>query len=263
MIQELLRDASNVSTPRNPFVLQTMRKAKCIILATNNTKNALPKWAQAKSTVVPAIGVEKQPERVPRDSRLADELSVLYVGRLLHWKGVHLAIRAFAEFNRATPNARLTIHRDGPERDRLERLAANLGLGSRIRFDGEGRFEEVQQMYDRHDILLFPSFHDSGGLVAVEAMSQGLPVICLDLGGPAVSVTDDVGIKVKARNPAQATHDLALALERLAADPELRACMGEAGRRRVADMYDWDRKGELLRDLYPSVARDEQVAPQL
>ena len=69
-----------------------------------------------------------------------------------------------------------------------------------------------------------------------------------------MTVTNDVGIKVRAGNPAQTIEDLAIALEQLAADPQRRAQMGEAGRRRAAHVYDWHHTGELLRDLYTSAA---------
>jgi glycosyltransferase involved in cell wall biosynthesis len=84
-------------------------------------------------------------------------------------------------------------------------------------------------------------------------MSRGLPVICLNLGGPAHSVTDGVGIRIDARTPSQASRDMAAALARLAADPGLRLRMGTAGRARIAKAFDWDTKGDLLRDLYAAV----------
>lgn len=254
MIQELLRDASNLLTRFDPLVRHTVRKASKILVTTEDTRRVLPRWAQMKSLIVPAQGIQKEPKPVARTRRHPDHgLSVLYVGRLVHWKGAQLAIRAFADFSRRAPAARMTIRRDGPERGRLERLAARLGVDSSIRFEGEGAYQDAMDLYERHDVLLFPSFHDSGGCAVVEAMSRGLPAICLDLAGPAVVVTDDVGIKIRARSSTQVVRHLAAALERLRADPQLRARMAEAAYRRVAEMYDWDRKGQLIKHLYDQV----------
>ena len=255
MIQELLRDVSNLLTRLDPLVRHTVRKASKILVTTEDTRKVLPQWAQTKSLIVPAQGIQKEPEPVTRTRRRPDHgLSVLFVGRLIHWKGAQLAIRAFAEFSGRAPAARMTMRRDGPERGRLERLAARLGVGSGIRFEGEGAYQEAMDLYESHDVLLFPSLHDSGGCAVVEAMSRGLPIVCLDLGGPALAVTDGVGIKIRARSPTQVVHELAVALERLRADPQLRARMAEAGLLRVAEVYDWDHKGELLLELYDSLS---------
>jgi glycosyltransferase involved in cell wall biosynthesis len=177
----------------------------------------------------------------------------------MHWKGVHLAIRAFAEYLQRAGDARLTIHMDGPDRPRLEALTRRLGITRAVVFDVTSTAADVQRMYDEHDVLLFPSLHDSGSFVTLEAMSRAMPVICLDLGGPAHSVTDAVGIRVEAKSPAQAVRDMAEALSRLGDDGELRTRMGEAGRRRLAESFSWESKGEFLRCLYAAAAAEGQV----
>ena len=73
------------------------------------------------------------------------------------------------------------------------------------------------------------SFRDSGGFVVLEAMAAGLPVVCLRLGGPALTVTDETGIRVAAESPHQVVRDLAQAFEWLAKNPDDRHQMGEAG----------------------------------
>jgi glycosyltransferase involved in cell wall biosynthesis len=84
-------------------------------------------------------------------------------------------------------------------------------------------------------------------------MAAGRPVVCLDLGGPATQVTEETGIKVPALDPNQAVSGLAEAMTRLACDPELRDRMGQAGQKRVKEIYDWDVKGQALVRLYEEV----------
>ena len=60
--------------------------------------------------------------------------------------------------------------------------------------------KELYKYYETHDCFLFPSFHDSGGMVVLEAFSNGLPVICLDIGGPNKLVDSSCGFKVKVQN---------------------------------------------------------------
>jgi glycosyltransferase involved in cell wall biosynthesis len=100
------------------------------------------------------------------------------------------------------------------------------------------------------DVFLFPSLRDGGGAVVVEAMAMGMAVICLDLSGPGMHVTNDCGIKVAPCSPRQAVQDMAMALERLYRDRELCAQMGRVARARAEHLYDWDRLGDRLREIY-------------
>jgi glycosyltransferase involved in cell wall biosynthesis len=81
-------------------------------------------------------------------------------------------------------------------------------------------------------------------------MAESKPVVCLDLGGPGEIVRDDCGIKIHPGTPGQVVADFAAALSRLAADPALRQTLGEAGRRRVIEQFDWDKKGEQMMEIY-------------
>ena len=83
-------------------------------------------------------------------------------------------------------------------------------------------------------------------------MASGRPVICLDLGGPAVQVTEHTGIKVSAQAPQQAIQDIAAAMQQLAHDTELRSQMGQAGRCLVNENFSWTVVGERLDTLYQS-----------
>jgi glycosyltransferase involved in cell wall biosynthesis len=101
--------------------------------------------------------------------------------------------------------------------------------------------------------MLFPSLHDSGGWVSLEAMAARRPIVCLDLGGPGLQVTSDVGVKVPALNPRQAIAGLAEALKALAGKPAIRLRLGECARARVEHHFNWDKKGAEFAALYSSV----------
>jgi glycosyltransferase involved in cell wall biosynthesis len=172
------------------------------------------------------------------------------MGRLLHWKGFHLGIAAFAVFRKEWPDGEYWILGDGPERERLMALARRLGVGDSVRLLGSRPRASVLESLAHCDVLVHPSLHDSGGLVCPEAMAAGRPVICLDLGGPALQVTEQTGFKVPAETPDQVVHDIADAMLRLARDPELRRRMGDAGRRRAFDFCSWNRKGDYINTVY-------------
>ena len=103
------------------------------------------------------------------------------------------------------------------------------------------------------DTFLFPSLRDGGGAVVVEAMAARKPVVCMDLAGPGLHVTEECGIKIPARSPDEAIQLMAQALERLYHDRELCVKMGQAGRARAEKVYRWDHLGERLLKIYEDV----------
>lgn len=84
-------------------------------------------------------------------------------------------------------------------------------------------------------------------------MAIGVPVICLDLGGPALQVSDMTGIKVRAGSPPQVIEDLAAAISSLAADPHSRERLGVAARKHVQERSLWEVKGELMASIYDQI----------
>ena len=109
-------------------------------------------------------------------------------------------------------------------------------------------------------VLVHPSLHDSGSFACLEAMAAHRPVICLDLGGPAVIVSDECGFKVSADNPAQAVDEMAKVMRRLANDCDLRARMGAAAGRRAAEEFNWEKKIEVFEHLYAEILQSPKTA---
>ncbi len=178
------------------------------------------------------------------------------IARLLHWKGFHLGLRAFAKANLL--DAEYWILGDGPEMKRLQSLAFDLGIAQQVKFWGLLPREEVLQKLSQSSILVHPSLHDSGGWVCLEAMAAGRPVICLDLGGPAVQVTPETGFKVPAHNPEQSASGLSEAMVTLASDKNLRLQMGQSGQRRVRECYSWEVKGKQLAEIYEEIVAQQK-----
>jgi len=100
------------------------------------------------------------------------------------------------------------------------------------------------------DVFLFPSFRDGGGAVVVEAMAAGLPVVCLDSGGPGFHVQPRWGFKIEPGRPGEVVEAFARALRVLARDREFRRSLGRSGQQRAHDYYLWDRRGERLAAIY-------------
>jgi glycosyltransferase involved in cell wall biosynthesis len=151
----------------------------------------------------------------------------LALGRLHPNKGFELLLEALA----ATREVSLWIAGDGPLRPRLERVATRLGIIGRVRFLGWR--EDVARLLATADLLVCPSLYEPLGNVVIEAWSAGLPVVATASDGPAGLIQDgESGILVPLPGSrGGGSQALAQAIERVCADPALRAKLGEAGRR--------------------------------
>jgi glycosyltransferase involved in cell wall biosynthesis len=252
-LYEAMRALRMQTTRVDPLVQLALRRSRRLLVATPETRRYLPARRQDAACLLHTTAVEG--ELTQRALPRRDGARIVTAGRLVHWKGAHLGIQAFARARRQHPRATLTIVGDGPQRARLEALVTRLGLDGQVTFVGERTRAETLELLAASDVLLFPSLHDSGAATILEAMALGLPVICLDAGGARVSVDDASGIRVPVTTPERVIAELAAALEQLLADDERRVAMGVAARRRVEALYTWDRRSAMLLDLLSSAAR--------
>lgn len=177
-------------------------------------------------------------------------LSLLTVGRLVPRKGVDLVLRALA----LLPDARLTVV-GGPDRAalagdpeavRLRRLAHDLGVGHRVDLVGAVPHEEMAVRYAAADVVVCAPVYEPFGIVPLEAMASGRPVVATAVGGLTDSVVDGLtGLLV----PSGDARALAGALRALA-DPRRRRAMGRAGTRRARTLYGWDTVAARTAEVY-------------
>jgi glycosyltransferase involved in cell wall biosynthesis len=244
---ERIRDISSATISFNPMVRPGFSNAAVIFVSTSDTQKVFKGHLHDKTVVFSQLGLSELPPPKPRRRNHPPKL--LYAGRLLYWKGVHIAIRAFAALTARGTDARFTIVGDGPERSRLEQLATSQGVRDRIEFISRIPQAELFDLYCTHELLLFPSLHDSGGLVVLEALSWGLPVVCFDLGGPKEVVTANSGVIVKTskRNTEQIAISLAETIFSLLESPQKMADLSRGAvtraqefilSKRIVELYD-------------------------
>lgn len=262
MIYEVARDAVRKLVRFDPLVRLTLRRASAVLATTEETAERLRRLGCRRVSVFSQVALSRNELSQMPGPRFnsAKTLLVLSIGRFLHWKGFDFGLRAFALALRQFPDARYWLIGDGPERVRLAALARHLGIAEHVHFMAIMPRQQVLENIAECDILLHPSLHDSGSCVCVEAMAVGVPVICLDLGGPALQVSDSTGIKVRANSPQQVIEDLAAAIDFLAAHPLCRERMGAAGRKQVQERSLWETKGKLMASIYNRVLQPKTPA---
>jgi glycosyltransferase involved in cell wall biosynthesis len=179
-------------------------------------------------------------KRIPAKGYSNKEVRVLYVGRFIPGKEADLAVRAFSIFCKSHPGVAEFDLIGGKTylRDRIDDLIESEDVSDSVRTYGWMDHEEVKQLYSDYDVFLFPSLRDSDGTVVFESLSAGLPVICLDLGGPPKVVGKNGGIIVPAQTETEGevVEGLALALERICGDGELLVRLKEAALQRAKEL---------------------------
>ncbi|NYZ17918.1 glycosyltransferase [Azospirillum sp. RWY-5-1] len=198
----------------------------------------------------PRAGAEPpHPALSPEGRGFTAPLRLLVVGRLVRQKGVDLILEAMA---RTPVPLDLTVVGDGGARPALEAQAAALGLQTRVRFAGWLERTALPDAYRAADLFVFPSRDEGMPNVVLEAMATGLPVAATDIAGNRDLVVDgETGFLL----PVDDVAALTAALERLAANPDLRRRMGAAGRRRVVERFSWAAVATAYRGLALGVDR--------
>ncbi len=253
--------------------------ADAILVANERTVTRLPRAVRRRPTyVVSDVGVDLA--ELPPPGQVGSEqvgseqvgsepapggVQICFAGRLVDWKGVDLLLDAFAgAVTEAQEGTGLTLRilGDGPCRDALEAQADRLGLSSHVEFAGWlDRAAVLTRMQDS-DIFVLPSLEEAGGAVVLEAMACGLPVVVPDWGGPSYLVDDTCGIRVAPVDRARYVAGLQAGIVRLAGDRPLRERMGNAGRARVEQHFDWQRIAADVLAVYEQLlARDATARP--
>jgi glycosyltransferase involved in cell wall biosynthesis len=258
-IYETLRRAWRFVGECDPFTRMTARRSVIAYATTEDTAQRLRKLGAShverlSESGMSELEIEQLSQCLPPTG---SSVRFINIARLLHWKGIYLGLRAFAQAN--LPEAEYWIMGEGPELAPLQALTLDLGIADRVKFWGLLPREEVLVKLGQCAALVHPSLHDSGGWVPLEAMASGRPIICLDLGGPSELVTPDIGIKVPAHTPEQAVSDLGEAMIKLAKDKNLCIQMGQAGRQKIKDYYSWEAKGKLLAHIYKDLVSTKQT----
>jgi glycosyltransferase involved in cell wall biosynthesis len=200
-IVDFIRDISNTWIKFDPLMNLTFKTATKILVKAKESKACIPKKFQNKVDLCLDSGIDA-PQQYP-DRPTHPHPKILFVGRLIYWKGLHIALSAFAKLLNRCPDARFTIIGNGQDQKRFHKLAEKLNISENIDWVEWVQFEELENIYLAHDLFLFPSLHDSGGTVISEAAAMGLPTICLDIGGPGAITSPECAVKIDPGNKSE------------------------------------------------------------
>ncbi|MFB2934104.1 glycosyltransferase family 4 protein [Aerosakkonemataceae cyanobacterium BLCC-F154] len=192
---------------------------------------------------------------------------ILYVGRFDKRKGIETLVRAVGQSEtRKNNQLKLIIgggfrpgHSDGKEHDRIAKIVNELGLNDITIFPGRLSREALPIYYTAADLTVVPSHYEPFGLVTIEAMACGTPVIGSDVGGLQFTIKPEVtGLLCPPKDSAA----FAVAIDRILSQPKWRNELGINARKRVQEMFSWDGVASQLSNLYLDLIK-QPVAKEL
>jgi glycosyltransferase involved in cell wall biosynthesis len=237
----------------DPLYWLTVARADVVIPGNREvaTRFQLRLLAAGRCVVESGIGIEDIPSTA--DSQRKNNV-ILYVGRFHYVKCPHIVIQAFYELIKSVPDAILIMIGSGPEEKSLRDKVKALGLEDRVKFPGWKNRAEVLEYMKSSSMFLFPST-EGAGMVVLEAMACGLPVVCLDFGGPADMVENGCGIRIPLGSADEIVAGLGKALTTLCTNDDLRSRMAAEARRVARERYMWENKRRVLSIIYERVLK--------
>ena len=222
------------------------RSAAALILASRDTWRQMPPRYHDKCFYIPENAVDPARFTRRRDRTASRPLRLVYLGRLVPYKGPDMALEA-AKPLLERGDVTLDIWGDGPLKPDLEKMAAGL---PGVRLGGWIEHAKVQDILADADLLVFPSIREFGGGVALEAMAVGTPAMVVDYGGPAELVTRETGWLIPLGEREQIVTSLRSELERMVAAPGEVDEKGRRSQREVAEKFTWPVKARQSRQVY-------------
>jgi glycosyltransferase involved in cell wall biosynthesis len=182
------------------FIKQVISKSDCLLTVSSKLADQMQTHTKDKKIEVVPNVVDKDYFTPPSKQRDAHLFRILTVALLTPVKGIDVLLKAFAQAFDPNDNVLLEIGGDGIHRKELEKLTAKLHLENRVRFLGLLSREQVLEAMRRSNISVLPSYVETFGVVLIEAMATGLPVVATRCGGPEDIVAPETGWLIEPGN---------------------------------------------------------------
>lgn len=241
------RKLLKISACINPLFLYTASKSKVILCRTRDTANLFPKRYRSRINILEDGAIEPDIFDYHANHKIQNEIRIISTSRLIGFKNVISIIEAL-QLVPSSYKINCVIIGSGPEKQKIQKLSSESPHS--IIFKEHLSRNEVLQELANSDIFISPSLRDACNLSLLEAMAIGLPVICLNWSGMAISTDDSCAIRLPVTDPKQMPQDMAAAIIKLIENPQLREQLGNAGRKRIKEVFNWEAKEQFMENLF-------------
>jgi glycosyltransferase involved in cell wall biosynthesis len=251
-LKEHMRNISNWLSLRMKRRVHAAAKQAAVVLAANSTNQRdfqLVFRRPVELLLETGIFAVQQPD--PAKFRQPGPLRLLWSGELTTRKALPLLIEALALLDDEL-GFELRVLGKGPREDEWKRLVRELGLEHRIHFIGHLPLDQALAQFKWAHLLVFTSLRDTSGNVVLEALSNGVPVICFDHQGAGDIVTPECGIKIPVTDPRDAVPAFAKCIRSMAEDRGMLLHLSNGACSRARD-YLWTKNGDRVNSIYWSL----------
>lgn len=232
-----------------PTIRSTYRNAAAIIAGSCHTSGELTHH-QRPMIYIPENGIDTARFGSAAEIRKRhDKLRLVFVGRLVPYKGADIALEACCELLRAG-KAHFDIIGDGPDMAALKSLVAKLEIEHAVTLHGWQSHENVAGLLQTADVMVFPSVREFGGGVVLEAMACGVVPIVIAYGGPGELVTPECGFAIPIGARATITRQIETTVAAIANNEFNLDVMSPAAKERIAKLYSWQAKAAQISAVY-------------
>lgn len=239
------------------FSYLTVRKSNAIVFRNESAKKSFLKYNDAKYIVISETATSISNIETPKT--IQKNMHAICVGRMNYWKGFLFAVKGFHSFLNKGGKGKLELFGDGTEKDIIENYIELNNLQKHIFIRGFVDNSIVLKKMKEANVLIHPSFRDGGSWAIMEAMSNGLPVICLNTSGPKDMVTEECGLLINMKSPNQVVQDIGVGLLELFNDEKKYRQLSGNAIRRIVEEYNWEKRGEQIKEVYEHVLGDERI----
>lgn len=227
-----------------PLTVRIWRKAKSVIALSDSLRSTALKTSPIQRIGVIRNGINAELFYSKASIKDGKPLKLVTVSRLIERKGIEYILAAIAELSDS--NVTLTIVGEGNYERQLKKICEDYSLQSIVKFHGYCSNEMLTSIYQDHDVFILTSIAESFGIVFLEAMASGLPIIGAKAGGIPDIVAEENGILVEPCS----VNEIKEAILKMRDQPSLRREMGMENRKKILNQYGWRKVAEMYQNIY-------------
>lgn len=193
---------------KNKKIQKMLNNAAKVIVTTPETKKIVEEYCSSNLMVMQAIGLTENQVELTTIKKIREKnstIQLLFLGELKFWKGIDLLIKVANEMKKRDLGFHFNIVGAGHDEMEFKRKVSRLELEQYFTFHGRLNHEAAMEEYQKNDIFVYPSYHDSGALVVFEAMAKRIPTVVLNTGGPGYNIETTFGFKVDVHESMEST----------------------------------------------------------
>lgn len=249
-LYEFVRGLGQIKAKYSHRIRAALKKSSLILATTEETAGLMPEEYQHKVVIESAIGIDKvRPIRKHEEKKT---VKVLLSGKFVYLKGVRIGIDAILEIIDRYDNVEFTILGNGPYEIEYKQKCKKY-MGRNIHFVEKVPHDKITDFYKEHDFLINTALRDSGCLVAMEAMSVGLPIVCLNTGGVKCMTEDTYAVKIDPKPYSLLVKEMAEGIAFLIENKERREAMGKLAYNSINNKYLYNNKCKWLLSQYDRI----------